>query len=146
MTVQWRVGMLSLVLAAAPVGAEPVGPALAPEMSLTAIKQLEAGLWQLDVKGQVPRMMCIADPLALLQIEHEQAGCSRFVIANEPKSATVHYSCQKAGWGRTTVRSETPRAATIQTQGIARNAPFDYSVQARRVGPCSGPASASRKR
>lgn len=147
MALQWRIGMLSLLLAATPGWADPAAPASAPTtMSLAALNALEAGLWQLDVKGQAPRLMCVVDPLTLLQIEHEQSGCSRFVIANEPKSATVHYSCQKAGWGRTTVRGETPRAATIHTQGIARNAPFDYSVQARRIGACGGSAPGGRKR
>lgn len=120
-------------------------PAPAPPMSLAALGQIEPGLWQLEVQGRPPRQVCVTDPVALVQIEHDQPGCSRFVIANEPKSSTVHYSCQRAGWGRTTVRVETPRAATIQTQGIARNAPFDYSVQARRLGPC-GAQSASRAR
>jgi hypothetical protein len=122
----------------------PAGGTGAP-MSLAALNQLETGLWQLDVRGRSPRQICVADPVSLVQIEHDQPGCSRFVIANGPKSSTVHYSCQRAGWGRTTVRVETPRTAVIQTQGISRNAPFDYTVEARRVGPC-GAQSAARQR
>lgn len=147
-----RGGMAVFVLLAVRAAAAPApvpapaapAPSTAP-MSLAALGQIETGLWQLDVQGRSPRQLCVSDPMALIQIEHDQAGCTRFVIANEPKSATVHYSCQRAGWGRTTVRVETPRAVTIQTQGIARNAPFDYSVQARKIGPC-GTASASRSR
>lgn len=108
----------------------------AATMSLTALKQLEPGLWQLEVKGRSPRFTCVAEPTALVQIEHDQPNCSRFVIANDPKSATVHYSCQRSGWGRTTVRVETSAAAVIQTQGISKNLPFDYSVHAKRVGAC----------
>ncbi len=125
----------------------PGGPAAPPPvaatspMSLSALKQLEPGLWQLDIRGRAPRQSCIAETTALVQIEHDQPNCSRFVIANEPKSATVHYSCQRAGWGRTTVRVENPGAATIQTQGISKNQPFDYSVQARRIGSCGAQAA-----
>jgi hypothetical protein len=63
-------------------------------------------------------------------------ACSRLVIENERTSATVHYSCPGAGWGRTTLRITTPRSARIDTQGIAANAPFDVSVDARRTGDC----------
>ena len=114
------------------------GSASSPAISLTALKQVEPGLWQLEIKGGAKRQMCVADPMGLVQIEHDQTGCSRFVVANQPNSATVHYSCQGAGWGRTTVRVETPTQATIQTQGISRNAPFDYAVEARRLGGCAG--------
>ena len=101
-----------------------------------------AHLWQLDVKGSSPKLMCVTDQIRLVQIEHDQPGCSRFVIANEPKSSTVHYSCQRAGWGRTTVRVQSPTLATIQTQGIAHNEPFDYSAQAHRVGVCTAQTAA----
>jgi hypothetical protein len=116
----------------------PPDAAAAPAatMSLTALKLLEPGLWQLEIKGRAPRFTCVAEPTALVQIEHDQPNCSRFVIANDPKSATVHYSCQRSGWGRTTVRVETTDAALIQTQGISKNQPFDYSVHAKRVGAC----------
>ena len=129
-------------LAAAPLPSSASAPSAT--MVLAALTQLETGLWQLDVKGRAPRQLCLSDPMALVQVEHEQTGCSRYVIANDPKSATIHYSCQRAGWGRTTVRVETARAATIQTQGIVRNAPFDYAVHAKRVGGCGGQVSAKR--
>jgi len=129
---------------AAPAPAPTPGAAAGSTLSLAALKMLEPGLWQLDVKGRAPHQSCVADMMALIQIEHDQPGCSRFVIANEPKNATVHYSCQRTGWGRTTVRVETSTAATIQTQGISRNQPFDYQVQARRIGAC-GSVTAAKK-
>jgi hypothetical protein len=130
-------------LAQAP--ATPAAPAPSSTMSLTALKQLEPGLWQLDIKGRAPKQSCLAETTSLVQIEHDQPNCSRFVIANEPKSATIHYSCQRAGWGRTTVRVETPASATIQTQGISKNQPFDYSVQARRVGACGAQTAVKQR-
>lgn len=149
MALVWH-GSLAVLVAGAVAQAalsEPVpsaGGSGAP-MSLAALRQLDAGLWQLDVKGRSPRQICVADPVSLVQVEHAQLGCSRFVIANDPKSSTVHYSCQRAGWGRTTVRVETPRTAVIQTQGISRNAPFDYTVEARRIGPCGAQAAAGQR-
>ena len=145
----WRCGVMVLMAgatmpAAMADPASPPGGSAAP-LSLTALQQLEAGLWQLDVKGRAPRQICIADPVTLVQVEHDQPGCSRFVIANGPKSSTVHYSCQRTGWGRTTVRVETPRTAVIQTQGISRNAPFDYIVEARRIGACGGQTAARQR-
>jgi hypothetical protein len=157
MALVWRSAMLGgmlLVMTGAVMqiaSAEPVTAPAAPTaagaapMSLAALKPLETGLWQLDVKGRAPRQLCVVDPVNLVQIEHDQAGCSRFVIANDPKVSTVHYSCQRTGWGRTTVRVETPRTVVIQTQGISRNAPFDYTVEARRIGACGG-QTASRQR
>lgn len=145
----WRCGVMVLMAGAAMPAAmaDPVSPpgGTSAPLSLTALKQLETGLWQLDVKGRAPRQMCVVDPVNLVQVEHDRPGCSRFVIANGPKISTVHYSCQGAGWGRTTVRVETPRTAVIQTQGIARNAPFDYIVEARRIGACAGQAVAHRR-
>jgi len=141
--------MMSVLLLSAATQAlaqpDPVPAAAPARLSLVALNQLEAGLWQLEVHGRAPKQTCVSDPISLVQIEHEQPGCSRFVVANEPKSSIIHYSCQRAGWGRTTVRVETPRAAAIQTQGIARNAPFDYAVVARKIGACGAQASAKRR-
>jgi len=148
MTLTWRCGLLLLISGAVvqTAAAEPVPPGGgAVPISLAALNQLETGLWQLEVKGKATRQLCVADPVNLVQVEHGQLGCSRFVIANDPKSSTVHYSCQGAGWGRTTVRIETPRMAAIHTQGIARNAPFDYTVEARRIGACSAQTAARQR-
>ncbi|RYH13833.1 MAG: hypothetical protein EON57_01365 [Alphaproteobacteria bacterium] len=136
-----RTVLVSMALAAsqAPVAAAPGGAAGEPAAatsSLTALKSLEPGLWQLETPGRAPRQMCVADTAALIQLEHDQPGCSRLVVTNEPKNATVQYNCPRGGWGRTTVRSETASAAVIRTQGISRNAPFDYLFEARRVGTC----------
>nr|WP_053000418.1 hypothetical protein [Sphingomonas sp. Y57] len=145
----WRNGVMVLMAGAMSPAAMAAPPAptggAAASMSLAALQQLEPGLWQLEVKGRGPRQICIGDPVNLVQIEHDQLGCSRFVIANGPRIATVHYSCQRAGWGRTTVRVETPRTAVIQTQGISRNAPFDYIVEARRIGACGGQPAARQR-
>ncbi len=108
-------------------------------MKLSALSRLEPGLWQLrdlDNGGGQQHSICVADPSALLQLKHRNAPCSRLVIADHAKGATVQYTCPANGFGRTEVRVETPRLAQIDTQGIADNAPFAYRVEARRIGVC----------
>jgi hypothetical protein len=106
---------------------------------LNALSRLEPGLWQIREFGQrsAAQSICVADPDLLTQVQHRGAPCSRLVIANEARSATVHYTCPAHGFGRTSVRVETSRLAKIDTQGIFDNAPFAYRAEARRVGTCS---------
>jgi hypothetical protein len=111
---------------------------------LSAFAMLETGLWQLRTGSEPPRSICVSDPLSLIQLRHRATACTQFVIANEKSVATVHYSCPGAGWGRTTLRVETPRLARVDTQGIAANEPFAFTAEARRVGPCTGGTDARR--
>ncbi|XHR99279.1 hypothetical protein ACFB49_08740 [Sphingomonas sp. DBB INV C78] len=104
---------------------------------LAVASALEPGLWQLQAEGEAPRKICVGpDTGALVQVRHAGTACSRLVIANQKSSATVHYSCPGAGWGRTTVKMVTPRSVTLDTQGIAANAPFAFTADARRMGDC----------
>ena len=124
--------------AAAPAATQQAAP------PLSALAMLESGEWRLRSPDEPPRAICVANPYALMQIRHGNAACTRLVIADEKSVATVHYSCPGLGWGRTTVRVETPRLAHIDTQGIADKAPFAFTAELRRVGPCSpaaGPLS-----
>lgn len=118
--------------------------ALEGRPSIPALARLQPGLWQLRTAGGPTANICVADPYALIQLRHKAGGCTRLVIANEQASATIHYSCPGAGWGRTTLRAETPRLARIDSQGIAENAPFAFVAEARRIGPCGDRLSADR--
>lgn len=129
---------MGVALLSSPASAE------APRMSFAALQPLESGLWQLDSPGRPAQLLCVTDPSVLFQIVHAGPACSRFVIANEADRVTVHYSCNAAGWGRTTIRVETPSLAQIQTQGIKQNRPFDFKLEARHVGSC--PPAASPKK
>ena len=111
---------------------------------LSALAMLQPGLWRLKSESEAPRNVCMTDPYALIQLRHRTNACGRLVIANEKSTATIHYSCPGAGWGRTTIRAETPRLAQIDTQGIADNEPFAFTVEARRIGPCGDRFSAGR--
>lgn len=119
-----------------------IGATDAPQ--LTALTAIESGQWvfRSATPGVAPKTFCLGDARLLLQIQHPAAACSRFVIANDPRAATVHYTCPGAGHGRTTVSVETPRLIQVDSQGIANNAPFDWSLTGRRTGPC--PATATR--
>lgn len=112
--------------------------------AIPALASLEPGLWQLRGEGEATRTICVADPHSLIQLRHGATPCSRLVIASDKSSATIHYSCPGAGWGRTTLRVETPRLARIDTQGIADNEPFAFIAEARRIGPCGERLSADR--
>ena len=113
---------------------------------LSALAKLEAGLWQLrnlDDRRELPPI-CIGDRNLLMQVQHRNSPCSRLVIANDARGATVQYTCPAGGFGRTSIRVETPRLAQIDTQGIVENAPFAYRAEARRVGPCKTGGKGSR--
>jgi hypothetical protein len=105
---------------------------------LEALAKLEPGRWQLrDPGGSAGRSICLAaDPAALVQLEHEGVNCGSEVLASEAGAATVEYSCPGRGFGRTSIRVETPRLARIDTQGLADGRPFAYRVEARKVGSC----------
>lgn len=117
--------------------AAPAGQAeRAPD--LPALRGVERGMWELRTRGSTaaPRKLCVADPSMLVQIQHGAGVCSRFVIDSQPNRATVHYTCPGAGHGRTTIRVETSRILQIESQGIASNAPFNVTYEARHAGAC----------
>ena len=99
--------------------------------------RIESGLWELRGRNNNRiASICLGDRLLLTQPQHGDAPCTRVVIAADHRSATVHYTCPAAGFGRTTLRVETARLVQIDSQGIYRNAPFGLRAEARRVGPC----------
>lgn len=106
---------------------------------IQAFGRIEPGEWQLRaLDGSGPaRLLCIDNAYALIQLRHPGAACSRFVLANEPQTATVHYTCTGAGYGRTTIRVETPELVRIDSQGLANQSPFQVALEGRRVGKCS---------
>lgn len=128
-----------MVMGAAALAGLAGGAVATQGADLLALSRLEPGEYQLRVIGEAgarPQSICVADPDVLLQLKHRGAPCSRVVIDNGPSGATVHYTCPANGYGRTSLRVETPRLAKIDTQGLYENAPFAYRAEARRVGPC----------
>lgn len=128
----------SAILAAGVVTAAPKADAIA---------QLQPGQWTLrDLDGGPSESICLADPSALLQIQHRAAPCTRMVLASDAHGATVHYTCPANGFGRTALRVQTPRVAKIDTQGIADSIPFAQRLEARRTGDCGGGGQKLRAR
>ncbi|HYW15291.1 MAG TPA: hypothetical protein VE891_03940 [Allosphingosinicella sp.] len=103
---------------------------------LKAFSQLERGRWQLRDGSGGSRSICLADPIAFVQLEHKGVSCRREILSNEKGAATVQYSCPGRGFGHTSIRVETPRLARIDTQGLVDGRPFSYRSEARKVGAC----------
>ena len=101
------------------------------------LAQTSGGLWEISgVPGSAPQRLCVADPALLAQFEHRKANCTRVVIREQGSSAEVHYTCAGGGFGHTTMTLLTPRSLRVHTQGLSRGAPFNYVLQARKLGPC----------
>jgi len=111
-------------------------PAQAP--GLAVFDGLQKGGWTLKAQGSTDagKRVCLGDPGLLIQIQHGNATCSRYVIENTPKSLRVSYKCGNLGHGVTTIRRESSSVVQIHSQGIANNAPFSFSVEGRRTGAC----------
>jgi hypothetical protein len=139
-SVQVMIALGGMLAAGAVVAAEA-------DRSMQALSRLEPGLWQirqLDSDRARPRSICLGDAAVLIQLEHRQIVCSRLVITNEPQKLTVHYVCPYNGFGQTSLRVENPQHVTLDTQGIANNAPFAYRADLRRLGACAPQTRAAR--
>jgi hypothetical protein len=111
-----------------------------------ALTQTSPGLWEIEgVPGaSAPVRRCIADVAALARFEHRGRTCSQSVISDRPASVLIEYKCGAAGFGRSQIDVVTPRSLRIDTQGISNDLPFNYVLQARRIGDCPKNASSTR--
>jgi len=110
--------------------------ALAGAAAPPVLEQAEGGLWEIDRPGSAPMRLCVGNPASLANYEQRGAACSRAMLRQSGSSATIHYTCRGGGFGHSTITVLTPRSLRVETQGIAANAPFNYTFQARRVGNC----------
>ena len=139
MLTRWLIG--SWAVAAVVTGAN-----LAAAEGAGIFAQTAPGLWEMSgAPGSktAPRQ-CVADVESLAQYEHRGRACTRRVVRQTESSAVIEYSCAGQGFGRSELTLITPRSLRIQTQGIAGGLPFNYVLQARRVGDCPGQKSATR--
>jgi hypothetical protein len=113
-----------------------LAPLVLASSTPSVFAQAQGGLWQVDRSGAQAVKLCIANTTALAQFEHRNANCSRKVIRDSGQVATVRYTCSGGGFGQSDVTLLTPRSLRIQTQGISGNAPFNYTLQAHRIGDC----------
>jgi len=112
---------------------------LAAGVAIAAPLGLSVGRWQLHEigVGGPPRLVCVRDPIQLIQLNHPGIACNRFVIDDSPGHLTVQYKCAGAGYGRSTITVEQPGLIRLETQGIGPDGqPFDTSYEGRLAGEC----------
>ncbi len=117
-----------------------LGAARQPAGSHTpgAIALAEPGLWEfsgLPAAGG-PARQCLGSTGALSRLQHRGQNCREHVVSKTDSSTLIHYTCSNGGYGQTKLTMLTPRSLRIETQGISANYPFNYKIQARRVGNC----------
>lgn len=100
--------------------------------------QTSPGLWEIGgVPGaKTPVRQCFDDVSQLAQFEHRNLACTRRITSDGVSAAVIDYSCGGAGFGHSEVNLITPRSLRIGTQGVSNKLPFNYTLQARRVGDC----------
>ena len=105
----------------------------------SALANVAGGLWEISGAPGThsPVRQCVGNVLALAQYEHRGRNCSRSVISDNGSLTKINYKCGAAGFGETEVEVITPRSLRISTQGISDQLPFNYVLQARRVGECA---------
>lgn len=104
----------------------------------TALAQTSPGLWEisgLPNAGTAVRQ-CVSNTALLARVEHQGQSCKQVVISDNGTSTVIDYSCANGGFGRSKLTLLTPRSLRIETQGISANYPFNYVIQARRIGNC----------
>lgn len=109
-----------------------------PDGDMALLDSLDRGMWQLrPTGGSVPTAkICLGKSESLTQIHHSGLACEQYFVRSSPNSLTVSYTCAGHGQGLTIIRKETNRIIHIQSQGIRDNAPFSFSAEGRRTGPC----------
>lgn len=128
-----RFGMVSAAAAAA----FAVTSVSAQAPGLAMLNTLDRGAWELRLRSDgSTRRICLRTGRELIQLRHRQPTCDRFVVQDEPKEVTVQYTCRGNGYGRTTIRRESPDVVQIRSQGIHGGAPFSLEGEARHVGSC----------
>ena len=84
----------------------------------------------------VSRAGCASATSRLWPDRASAAPCARNLVSSEIASAVFDYRCRAGDFGQSKLIVLTPRALTIETQGISGGLPFNYVVHARRIGDC----------
>ena len=103
------------------------------------LAETSPGLWELSglPNFAAPVRQCMADTAALAAYEHRGQSCKQVVLSDTPSTTVIDYTCANGGFGHSKLTLLTPRSLRIETQGISANYPFNYVIQARRVGECA---------
>ena len=121
-------------------------PGAAVAAAPSALAQVRGGLWEISgAPGTAqPVRQCVTDVLSLAQYEHRGKSCARTILRDEGLTVTVSYQCGAAGFGDSEIEVITPRSLRISTQGISDQLPFNYVLQAHRVGECAKSSAVTR--
>jgi hypothetical protein len=112
-------------------------PGLAQGNGLALLGTLTKGEWTIKQRGGAPdRKICVKSGAELIQLMHREGGCSQFVVEDAAARVTVQYTCPGNGYGRTSIRRETPALVQLESQGIHDGTPFQMTAEARRTGAC----------
>lgn len=114
-------------------------PAVGQVRSLAMLDNLNRGMWELRERGgpaTAVTRLCLTSGRQLIQLRHPEMPCASIVVEDGPTAVTVQYTCPGQGYGRTQIRRETDSLLQVDTQGVAKGAPFSYVVEARRLGSC----------
>lgn len=124
---------LGAVLASLPA----IVPVAAQAPSLQMLDRLDRGEWIVRFRDSgTQKRVCLRTGRELIQLRHNGASCSRYVVEDGTGQVTVQYSCPGNGYGRTSIRRESGVLAQIESQGIADGKPFQFTAEARRAGAC----------
>jgi hypothetical protein len=130
-----RMAGLALMGAGALIGMAV--PVLAQGNGLAMLGTLARGEWTIRQRGGAPdRKICLKSGTELIQLMHRESGCSQFVVEDGAARVTVQYTCPGNGYGRTSIRRETPALVQLESQGIQGGMPFELTGEARRTGSC----------
>ncbi len=126
-------GVAGAVLASLSVPAQGGG------QSLSMLDQIASGRWEVRVReaGNQMQAMCVSNGRSFIQLRHQADSCDHLIVEDSLNEVTVQYTCRGRGYGRTHIRRESNRLVQIDSQGIARGLPFQFTAEARRVGDCS---------
>nr|WP_244959019.1 hypothetical protein [Novosphingobium marinum] len=111
----------------------------ASAQGLKGLEELQKGRWEIRIRGGAndSRSVCLGDPYRhFVRIRHPDQACKTVATRIDENEVTVQYTCPGNGFGRTSVRKETPRLVQIDGQGVADGIPFVFNAEARRVGTC----------
>ncbi|MCM0001031.1 MAG: hypothetical protein NBV68_16785 [Erythrobacter sp.] len=112
-------------------------PVLAQGNGLAMLGTLAKGEWTIRQRGgAAERKVCVKSGAELIQLMHRESGCSQFVVEDGAARVTVQYTCPGNGYGRTSIRRETPALVQLESQGIQGGMPFELTGEARRTGTC----------
>jgi hypothetical protein len=128
---------LAIIAALTGAGVWLAAPGLAQGNGLGLLDALTKGEWTIKYRdGSPERRICLRSGAEVIQLKHKQTDCNRFVVEDSAARVTVQYTCPGNGYGRTSIRRETPSLIQLESQGIVDGMPFQMAAEARRTGTC----------